>query len=64
MYVCMYVCMYVGDNRRTARTIAESLGVSPDYVMAETLPSNKVQCTYLPTYLPSWVVVAHSKALN
>ena len=53
--VCMS-CLFIliGDNRRTARTIAESLGVSPEFVMAETLPSNKVSvprrkrgCVYL-----------------
>uniref|UniRef100_A0A061RQH4 P-type Cu(+) transporter n=2 Tax=Tetraselmis sp. GSL018 TaxID=582737 RepID=A0A061RQH4_9CHLO len=35
--------MVTGDNQRTASSIAESLGISKDCVMAEVLPGNKAR---------------------
>jgi Cu+-exporting ATPase len=37
------VWMVTGDNRRTAFACARAVGILPSHVLAEALPSNKIQ---------------------
>lgn len=35
--------MVTGDNRTTANSVAQKLGLAEDFVMAEVLPGNKAR---------------------
>eukprot|EP00951_Prasinocladus_malaysianus_P049852 scaffold674262_cov108-Prasinocladus_malaysianus.AAC.1 len=58
--------MVTGDNRRTANSIAEKLGLDPQFVLAEVMPGNKArqvrrawQRPYVPTALSCSIAAIH-----
>jgi cation transport ATPase len=41
--LCMQVWMVTGDNGRTARSLARTLGIHPEHVAAEVMPAHKAR---------------------
>jgi cation transport ATPase len=40
---CIQVWMVTGDNGRTARSLARTLGIHPEHVAAEVMPAHKAR---------------------
>jgi cation transport ATPase len=43
LFMCMQVWMVTGDNGRTARSLARTLGIHPEHVAAEVMPAHKAR---------------------
>jgi cation transport ATPase len=41
--LCIQVWMVTGDNGRTARSLARTLGIHPEHVAAEVMPAHKAR---------------------